>query len=626
MDATGTPEGTYRIADVRPGVESSSPRYLVAHEPSGSLFFAADAEPFGAELWRFRAQDVGPSEGNLSPRNGTVSVDLVEDVRIGEIGSDPRYLTIRDPNSAEPSLFFSASDGLRGRELWIAENGRPLTSGDGSGAATHIVKDIWPGSAGSDVSWIVMLDPHGQTDTTTCLFAASDGVLGQELWKSDGTEIGTAMVRDIHPGASGSHPAHLTYFDGMIYFQADDGTNGVELWRSDGSPGGTSMLFDLCSGYCSGSPGFFSVSFIAPLAATQPERLFFTANPGKGGRELWIVTSDAVLGEGVPPVTVARAFHETTKDIDIDELRHMKDYPVRMAQYRGSLYWSGNEGVDPDTQRPQGGVYGGDRRNGTAAAIVIEDVDLGQGNSIRIQLSAGKGVLTLARTDGLTFVEGSGQEDPIMDFMGELDDVNLAFESLVYTTLADENGADAITVKVNDTGQTGTYGYMQVVTNTIDIWIQETNDPPVILADATALATRNLQNTLPVLLVTDIDVGEAPLEITLRARYGRITLNSLRGISFGGRRGTGTGVMDRLMVFYGDLRAVNDALRGMQYECRSATDGCVSKADKIILQVRDLDSGGDNDLTSKHTMVVNIREPTVDEVQGFGGGSSGPAL
>ena len=30
-----------------------------------------------------------------------------------------------------------------------------------------------------------------------------------------------------------------------------------------------------------------------------------------------------------------------------------------------------------------------------------------------------------------------------MDFMGELDDVNLAFESLVYTTLADENGADA---------------------------------------------------------------------------------------------------------------------------------------------------------------------------------------
>ena len=86
------------------GVESSSPQYLVSHEPTGSLFFSAKAEPFGRELWRFQANDVGPSEGNLSPRNGTVSVALIEGVRTGEIGSDPQYLTIRDPNSAVPSL------------------------------------------------------------------------------------------------------------------------------------------------------------------------------------------------------------------------------------------------------------------------------------------------------------------------------------------------------------------------------------------------------------------------------------------------------------------------------------------------------------------------------------------
>ena len=49
------------------------------------------------------------------------------------------------------------------------------------------------------------------------------------------------------------------------------------------------MVFDLCKGYCSGAPGFFSASFIAPLLAPQPERLFFTANPGVEGRELWTV-------------------------------------------------------------------------------------------------------------------------------------------------------------------------------------------------------------------------------------------------------------------------------------------------------------------------------------------------
>ena len=213
-----------------------------------------------------------------------------------------------------------------------------------------------------------------------------------------------------------------------------------------------------------------------------------------------------------------------------------------------------------------------------------------------------------------------------MDFSGLLVDVNLAFESLIYTALQDENGADAITIKANDTGLTGAYGLAQVVTNTIDIWIDERNDAPVIAADTVALATRNLKNTLPAFSVSDIDVGDLPLEVTLRARYGRMTLNSLRGISFGGRRGAGTGVLDRTMVFYGDLRAVNNALRGMQYECRSAVDGCVSKTDKVTIQVRDLDSGGGNDLTSKHTLTINIREPTVDEVQSYGGGSSGPAL
>ena len=86
--------------------------------------------------------------------------------------------------------------------------------------------------------------------------------------------------------------------------------------------------------------------------------------------------------------------------------------------------------------------------------------------------------------------------------------------------------------------------------------------------------------------------------------------------------------MDRQMVFYGDLRAVNDALRGMQYICRSVADSCVSGKDSITVQVRDLDQGGDNDLTTKFTMAVAIREPTVDEVQGYASnmGTSGPAV
>ncbi|MCP4393998.1 MAG: hypothetical protein GY804_07010, partial [Alphaproteobacteria bacterium] len=52
---------------------------------------------------------------------------------------------------------------------------------------------------------------------------------GRELWKTDGTEAGTMLVKDINPSA-GSEPFDLTVFNGRLYFTADDGEHGVELW------------------------------------------------------------------------------------------------------------------------------------------------------------------------------------------------------------------------------------------------------------------------------------------------------------------------------------------------------------------------------------------------------------
>ena len=104
-----------------------------------------------------------------------------------------------------------------------------------------MVKDIQPGEYDSDA--------YGLTSAGgTLFFTARDGVHGRELWKSDGSEGGTVLVKDIHPGAGGTYyddPSDLTVAGGTVFLGADDGVRGTELWKSDGTDGGTALVKDI---------------------------------------------------------------------------------------------------------------------------------------------------------------------------------------------------------------------------------------------------------------------------------------------------------------------------------------------------------------------------------------------
>jgi ELWxxDGT repeat protein len=113
----------------------------------------------------------------------------------------------------------------------------------------------------------------------TLFFRASDGVHGTELWKSDGTEDGTTLVKDIRPDLFSAVSSMLATFDGTLFFAADDGIHGRELWRSDGTEEGTALVQDV-------NPG--PTRSDVRDAMVVGSRLYFAADDGVAGHEPWV--------------------------------------------------------------------------------------------------------------------------------------------------------------------------------------------------------------------------------------------------------------------------------------------------------------------------------------------------
>lgn len=66
-----------------------------------------------------------------------------------------------------------------------------------------------------------------------------------ELWKTDGTDESTVVVREIGPSTQGSYPSQLTPWGDLLYFSATDHEHGYELWRTDGTEAGTQMVGEI---------------------------------------------------------------------------------------------------------------------------------------------------------------------------------------------------------------------------------------------------------------------------------------------------------------------------------------------------------------------------------------------
>ena len=66
-----------------------------------------------------------------------------------------------------------------------------------------------------------------------------------KLWRSDGTETGTILIKAFTSNAISSAIYGL---NGQIFFSANTTTYGLELWKSDGTEAGTTIVKDIYNG------------------------------------------------------------------------------------------------------------------------------------------------------------------------------------------------------------------------------------------------------------------------------------------------------------------------------------------------------------------------------------------
>ena len=241
-----TSDGTVeQVADINPGWRGSSITNFT--EFNGALYFIANDGLSGRELWKI---------------NDAGEVVQAADINAGAGGSAPSGFT--EFNGA---LYFTADDGITGRELWKINDVGNVAQ----------VADIHEGSGAALTTGVL----GGFTEFNGALyFSADDGITGRELWKiNDAGEV--AQVADINAGAGGSAPASFTEFNGELYFTADDGLTGRELWKltSDGTVAQVADINPGAGGALSlGAAGCFTEFNGA---------LYFTADDGSTGRELW---------------------------------------------------------------------------------------------------------------------------------------------------------------------------------------------------------------------------------------------------------------------------------------------------------------------------------------------------
>ena len=218
----GTADGTTLVEDIAPGAASSSPQYLT--NVDGALYFVAND---------------GSGSNELLMTDGTAAgTSVVQTFTPGQTqSSSPTILGVLNNE-----LYFSANDGVDGTQLWQT---------DGTAAGTTMVTDLSQNNSAyteGNFSSLVSLN-----DAVFFEVGSSAG-LASTIYRSDGTPGGTSAI--FTPDSSAESVSALTVSGNSLYFltmESSGPETAIDLWKSDGTTSGTALIASIPNSYPSGS-------------------------------------------------------------------------------------------------------------------------------------------------------------------------------------------------------------------------------------------------------------------------------------------------------------------------------------------------------------------------------------
>jgi ELWxxDGT repeat protein len=290
------------LKDINAGILYSMPQPLNLIEEGGLVFFK-----IGDGYTSYYEND-GPAEGLWRSNgfaDGTVKIKGVSDfeameylVKVGHT----LFFTIFNFNSATTELWKSDGTeagtvilktwpvadlfygeyrlhnliGLQGSLYFVIRNanGRDeLWKSDGTSLGTTLIKTF--DQIGDLINVGGVLFFGARENTTTIPY--------NQLWKTDGTLAGTSLVKDLDIRTL-SYGKNFVTVDGILFFVGYDGANGDELWKSDGTQDGTIMIKDIEPGDKGSNLNHFE---------SANGNLYFFATTSDKGNALW--RSDGTL-------------------------------------------------------------------------------------------------------------------------------------------------------------------------------------------------------------------------------------------------------------------------------------------------------------------------------------------